>query len=414
VTNRRVAITGLGVVSPHGCDVGRMFESLMRGESAVRRVQLSSGGDTFSAIAATVPAEPWLALPRSQRLMSDRVSQYAILAATAAFGDASIHLQTEDRHRIGIAVGTCMGGMTSTEAAYEDLFRKGMTRVNPFTLVKTMYNAPAAQIGLQFELMGPSLTYTTTCSSSAVSIGEAMRSIRHGYVDVMLAGGSDALLTYGSVKAWQALQILAPERAHNPAATCRPFSKDRNGTVIGEGAAFVVLEAYEHAAKRGAHIYAELAGYGVSNDSSHMTQPSIAGQAHAMRLALNDAQIEPELIGYINAHGTGTQLNDVTETRAIKDVFGDHARKLAVSSTKSMHGHLVGTAGAMELIISTLALQRQMVPPTAHLDEFDVECDLDYVPHVGRPAGVRAAMSNSFAFGGTTGVLVVRGAAAAQ
>ena len=305
-----------------------------------------------------------------------------------------------------------MGGIASTEAAYEDIFRKGSTRVSPFTLVKTMYNAPAAQIGIQFGLMGPSLTYTTTCSSSAVSIGEAMRSIRHGYVDVMVAGGSDALLTYGSVKAWQALQILAPEYAGDPPATCRPFSKDRNGTVIGDGAAFVILEAYDRAEKRGAHIYAELAGYGVSNDSSHITQPSITGQAHAMRLALEDAHIEPHVIGYINAHGTGTQLNDVTETRAIKEVFEGHARSLAVSSTKSMHGHLVGTAGAIELVISTLAVERQMVPPTAHLAEPDVDCDLDYVPHFGRAARVRAAMSNSFAFGGTTGVLVVREAAA--
>jgi 3-oxoacyl-[acyl-carrier-protein] synthase II len=385
-----------------------MFDALMRGESAVRRVQFSSGNDSFSTVAAIVPDEPWLALPRGQRMMSDRVSQYAILAANAALSDAALDLQTEDLNRVGIAVGTCMGGIISTEAAYEDLFRKAMTRVSAFTLVKTMYNGPAAQIGLQHGLTGPSLTYTTTCSSSAISIGEAMRNIRHGYADVMLAGGSDALLTYGSVKAWQALQILAPERTDNPAATCRPFSRDRNGTVIGDGAAFVVLEEYDRAVRRGTHIYAELAGYGVSNDSSHMTQPSVAGQAHAMRLALVDSRIEPELIGYINAHGTATQLNDVTETRAIKEVFGDHARKLALSSTKSMHGHLVGTAGALELVISTVALQRQMVPPTAHLDEPDLECDLDYVPHVGRPAYVQAAMSNSFAFGGTTGVLVVR------
>jgi 3-oxoacyl-[acyl-carrier-protein] synthase II len=389
-----------------------MFDRLLRGESAIRRVELSSGSDTFSAIAATVPDEPWMALSRGQRVMSDRVSQYAILAANGALSDASLDLQAEDRGRVGVAVGTCMGGIISTEAAYDDLFRKGMTRVSPFTLVRTMYNAPAAHIALQHGLTGPSLTYTTTCSSSAIAIGEAMRSIRHGYADVMLAGGSDALLTYGSVKAWHALQILAPERTDHPAATCRPFSRDRNGTVIGNGAAFVVLEDYDRAVKRRARIYAELAGYGVSNDSFHMTQPSVAGQAHAMQLALTDAQIEPELIGYINAHGTATPLNDVTETRAIKDVFGSYARRLAVSSTKSMHGHLVGAAGALELVITTLTLQRQMLPPTAHLDEPDSECDLDYVPHVGRPGRVRAAMSNSFAFGGTSGALVIRGATA--
>ena len=235
-----------------------------------------------------------------------------------------------------------------------------------------------------------------------------MRQIRHDYADVMIAGGSDALLTYGSVKAWQALQILAPARPDNPQATCRPFSRDRNGTVIGEGAAFVVLEEYSRALARGARIYAELAGYAVTNDSSHMTQPSVEGQAHAMRLALADARIEPEMIGYINAHGTATQLNDVVETNAIKEVFSNHAHRLAISSTKSMHGHLVGTAGALELVIITLALARQMVPPTANLDEPDPACDLDYVPHTGRGARVPAAMSNSFAFGGTAGVLVVR------
>jgi 3-oxoacyl-[acyl-carrier-protein] synthase II len=385
-----------------------MFDALMRGVSAVRNIAFASDTDEFSEVAAAVPGEPWLALPRGQRIMTDRVSQYALLAADAAVSDAALHFESEDLHRVGVSVGTCMGGILTTEAAYEDLFRKRMTRVSPFTLVKTMYNAPAAHIGIKYGLRGSSLTYTTTCSSSAVSIGEAMRQIRHGYADVMLAGGAEALLAYGSVKAWQALQILAPGRPDNPPATCRPFSRDRNGTVIGEGAAFVVLEEYSRAVARGVRIYAELAGYGVTNDSSHMTQPSVAGQAHAMRLALADARIEPELIGYINAHGTATQLNDVVETDAIKEVFSNYARRLAISSTKSMHGHLVGTAGALELVICTLALTRQMVPPTAHLDEPDPACDLDYVPHTGRDARVQAAMSNSFAFGGTTGVLVIR------
>ena len=380
----------------------------MRGMSAVRNVAFASDTDEFSEVAAAVPGEPWLALPRGQRILTDRVTQYALLAAAAAISDATLHLEKEDLDRVGVAVGTCMGGILTTEAAYADLFRKRMTRVSPFTLVKTMYNAPAAHIGIQYGLRGPSLTYTTTCSSSAVSVGEAMRQIRHDYADVMIAGGSDALLTYGSVKAWQALQILAPARPDNPQATCRPFSRDRNGTVIGEGAAFVVLEEYSRALARGARIYAELAGYAVTNDSSHMTQPSVEGQAHAMRLALADARIEPEMIGYINAHGTATQLNDVVETNAIKEVFSNHAHRLAISSTKSMHGHLVGTAGALELVIITLALARQMVPPTANLDEPDPACDLDYVPHTGRGARVAAAMSNSFAFGGTAGVLVVR------
>ena len=408
MTNRRVAITGLGVVSPHGCDVGEMFDRLVRGESAVRRITLQSKAGNFDTVGAAVPGEPWTVLTRAQLATSDRLTQYAILAAASAIHDANLDLAAEDRDRIGVAVGTSLGGAISQEAAYADILGRGASRLSPFTLVKVMYNGPAAHLGMTHEIAGPSLTYTTTCSSSAVSIGEAMRQIRHGYADVMLAGGAEALFAFVSIKAWQALQVLAPERADNVAATCRPFSRDRNGTVLGDGAAFVVLEEYQHAIARGAPIYAELAGYGICNDCSHMTQPSVAGQSRAMRLALEDAQLAPSSIDYINAHGTGTLLNDLTETQAIKAVFGAHSRALAVSSTKSMHGHLVGSAGALELVISTLALQRQMAPPTANLDEPDPECDLDYVPRVGRSARIRAAMSNSFAVGGTGAVLVVR------
>lgn len=412
MTRRRVAITGLGVASPHGCDVAAMFDALFRGESAVRRISLQSEVGTYDTIGAQVPGEPWEGLPRGQRVTSDRLSLYALIAAGAALRDSGIDLTAENRHRVGISVGTSLGGTISQEAAYSEIFCKGAKRLSPFTLVKVMYNGPTAQIGLAHALDGPSLTYTTTCSSSAVSIGEAMRQIRHGYADVMVAGGAEALFTYVSIKAWQALQVLAPERADNPSATCRPFSKDRNGTVLGDGAAIIVLEEYGRAVARKAHIYSELAGYGVSNDSSHMTQPSISGQAHAMRLAIADAELAADSIDYVNAHGTGTPLNDVAETQALKDVFGKHAHRIPVSSTKSMHGHLVGAAGALELVISALAVDRQMVPPTAHLDEQDPRCDLDYVPHKGRPARVRAAMSNSFAVGGTAGVLVVKEPAA--
>jgi len=408
MTGRRVAITGLGVVSPHGNNPAAVFAALLRGESAVKRVTLQSANDSFVTVAAAVQGEPWLVLPRGQRVMTDRVSQYALLASKDALSDAGLNLEVEDRHRVGVSFGTCMGGIISTENAYEDLFRKGMSRVNPFTLVRTMYNAPAAQICLQYGLCGPSLTFSTTCSSSAVAAGEALRQIRHGYADIVLTGGTEALLAYGSVKAWSALQILAPEIPGRASASCRPFSIDRNGTVIGEGAAVLVLEEMDRAIARGARIYAELVGYGLANDSVHITQPSVDGQAHAMQLALDDSGIRPEDIDYLNAHGTGTQLNDVTETRAIRAVFGKHADHLAVSSTKSMHGHLVGAAGALELMICVLALSHQWVPPTAHLDNPDPECDLDYVPHVGRAEHVRAAMSNSFAFGGTAAVLVAR------
>jgi 3-oxoacyl-[acyl-carrier-protein] synthase II len=235
-----------------------------------------------------------------------------------------------------------------------------------------------------------------------------MRHIRHGYSDVMIAGGSEALFAYVSIKAWQALQVLAPELPGHAAASCRPFSRDRNGTVLGDGAAMVILEDAESANARGAKIYGELRGYGVCNDSSHITQPDVEAQSLAMRLALADAEMSPDDIDYINDHGTGTPLNDITETQAIKEVFGTRAKSIAVSSTKSMHGHLVGAAGALELVISALAIQRQQVPPTAHLEVPDPLCDLDYVPRQGRAARVRAIMSNSFAVGGTAGVLVVQ------
>ena len=408
MTNRRVAITGIGVVSPHGCDVKGMFDALLEGRSAVRRVELKSDVGSFQTVGATVPGEPWSTLSQGSRATSDRIGQYALLAANAAIADAGLDFHREDRSRVGVTVGTSLGGVGSEEAAYAEIFRHSKTRLSPFTLVKVMYNGPAAHLGLTHKLAGPSLTYSTTCSSSAVSIGEAMRGIRHGYADVMLAGGAEACFTYVAMKAWQALQVLAPERTVNPAATCRPFSRDRNGTVLGEGAAFVVLEADDHARNRGANIYGEMAGYGVCNDPTHMTQPSVDGQSSAMRLALVDAQMAPEEIGYINAHGTGTPLNDLTETQAIKALFGERARSVLVSSTKSMHGHLVGAAGALELVISTLALKRQAVPPTANLDLPDPECDLDYVPHTGRDAVFGAAMSNSFAVGGTAAVLIVR------
>jgi 3-oxoacyl-[acyl-carrier-protein] synthase II len=405
---RRVVITGLGVVAPHGCDASAMFDALLRGQSAVGRIELQSSVGNLETVGAAVVGEPWSALSSGERVTSDRASLYALVAAESALRDAGMLLEGEDRTRIGVAVGTSLGGAISQEAAYTEILGKGKNRLSPYTLVRVMYNGPAAQLCLKYGLQGPSLTYSTTCSSSAVSIGESMRHIRHGYADVMIAGGTEALFSYVSIKAWQALQVMAPARPGNIGATCRPFNRGRNGTVLGDGAAFVTLEELGRAQQRGAKIYCELAGYGVCNDPTHMTQPSSAEQSRAMRLALDDAQCGPESIDYINAHGTATPLNDVSETKAIKDAFGEHAKRIPISSTKSMHGHLVGAAGALELIITTLALRHQMVPPTAHLDDPDPECDLNHIPHTGRGAPVVAAMSNSFAVGGTAGVLVVR------
>ena len=408
MTRRRVGITGLGIVGPHGNDVEATFSALLRGKSAVRSIEISSEVGSLEFVGAVTPPESWQETSNLPLATSDKVSLYALAAADASIRDAKLQMQEEDLSKVGVAVGTSLGGAISQEAAYYEIVGRKKSRLSPFTLVKVMYNGPAAQVALRYRLGGPSLTYSTTCSSSSVSVGEAMRVIRHGYADVMLAGGAEALFAYVSLRAWQALHVLAPPHVENVAATCRPFNKDRNGTVLGDGAAFVVLESFDHALKRGAKIYAELAGYGVCNDANHMTQPSVEGQVRAMGLAIADAEMSADDIDYVNAHGTGTPLNDVTETRAIRTVFGRHASKIAVSSTKSMHGHLVGAAGALELAISTMAVAHESVPPTAHLDEPDAECDLDYVPNIGRRMQVRAAMSNSFAVGGTAGVLVVR------
>jgi 3-oxoacyl-[acyl-carrier-protein] synthase II len=272
-----------------------------------------------------------------------------------------------------------------------------------------MNNAAASWIGIDHGLRGPNLTYSTACSSSAVAIGEAARRIAHGEVRVMIAGGTEAPLTFGTLKAWEALKTLAQEDVANPAASCKPFARDRTGLVLGEGAAIVVLEDAEHARLRGAYVHAEVAGYGLATDTEHITRPSVGGQAKAMTLALADAGLAPPDVGYINAHGTGTQANDAVETAAIKEVFGAAARRCPISSTKSMHGHLLGAAGALEFIISILALQRRIAPPTAHLRIRDPDCDLDYVAEGARHIeGTTAVMSNSFAFGGTNAVLIAR------
>jgi 3-oxoacyl-[acyl-carrier-protein] synthase II len=272
-----------------------------------------------------------------------------------------------------------------------------------------MNNAPGAWIGMEHSLTGPNLTFSVACSSAAVAIGEAWLRIRAGAADVMLAGGAEAPLTLGTIKAWEALKTLATEDPVDPSASCKPFAKNRSGLVLGEGAAVVILEEWERARRRGAPVIGELVGYGLSTDSEHITRPSVAGQARALQLALDSAEIAPRDVGYINAHGTGTLANDAVETAAIRQVFGAAAERIPVSSTKSMHGHLLGAAGAVELIATLLAVRARKVPPTMHLDVPDPECDLDYVPSAARATPeLEIALTNSFAFGGTNAVLVCR------
>lgn len=404
---RRVAITGLGLVSPLGNSPGVFFDNLMAGKSGIRRMQADFVDRLDTKIAAQAEFDPLQHFTKHKASSLDRVSQFALYAAGQALGDAGLDLEQVDKSRIGVYLGTGMGGAASVEEGYIRLYRDAAERLKPFTVLMAMNNAAASQIGLEYGLSGANLTYSTACSSSAIAIGEAFHQVRHGYADVMLAGGAEALLTFGTIKAWEALRAMASEDPDDAAASCKPFSADRSGLVLGEGAAIIVLEDLELAKLRGARIYAELTGYGSGNDSSHITQPSPAGQAAAMRAALHCAGLIPSEIGYINAHGTGTPLNDPAETAAIKLVFGEQAPRIPVSSTKSMHGHLMGATAAVEFVAGVLALTHGAVPPTINLHHPDPACDLDYVPHAGRTGlALRHVMSNSFAFGGTSGVLI--------
>ena len=407
MTVRRVAVTGLGVLSPIGNDPSTFFANLMAGKSGIKKMETDFVDSLDCKIAAYInDYEPLDHFVKNKAATMDRVTQFAVSASQQAINDAGLNLETEDLERFGVYLGTGMGGAASIEEGYVRLYKEQARRLKPFTVLMAMNNAASAQVALDFGITGPDLTFCTACSSSSVAIGEAVRQIRHGYTDVMLAGGSEALLTFGTIKAWEALRTLADEDEADPSTSCKPFSGNRSGLVLGEGAGMIVLEDMDRAVARGAKIYAEVIGYGSSNDSSHITQPSVEGQARAMRKALAEAKITADQLDYINAHGTGTKLNDITETNAIKQVCGN---KIPVSSSKSMHGHLMGAAGAVEFVACMMAIKEQALPPTAHLVVPDPECDLDYVPNIGRKnVKVDTIMSNSFAFGGTSGVLIAK------
>jgi 3-oxoacyl-[acyl-carrier-protein] synthase II len=359
-------------------------------------------------IAATVQFDGAAYFEPLKLRMMDRVSQFAVVAANQGLADAHTDWAQVDRSRVGVFVGTGMGGTLSNDEGYKTLYAEGSDRIKPFTVLAGMHNAPAAWIGLEHELTGPNLTYSTACSSSAVAIGEAWLRVASGAIDLAIAGGAEAPLSFGSMKAWEALHTLATVDADAPAASCKPFSKNRTGMVLGEGAAMLVLEAWDGAMARGAAIKGELLGYGLTTDAGHITRPSVTGQAAAMSAALLSAGLEATAIDAINAHGTGTLANDAVETAAIKLVFGERASQIPISATKAMHGHLLGAAGAIEGALSLLAMQHQVVLPTMHLWSPDPACDLDYVPNAARSqVPVRAMLSNSFAFGGTNAVLVL-------
>jgi len=407
---RRVVISGLGCLTPIGKNPEEFFASLLAGRSGIGVLDLPFLDKLEVRIGAQVrdfKATDYFSKIKLSGM--ERFSQFGLIAAGQAVQDAGLELAEAELPRAGVYMGTGLGGAATLEEGYEQVFLRNDPRIKPLSVLLSMNNAAASHLSLNYHLQGPNVTYSTACASSAIAIGEAYRQIRHGYADVMLAGGSEALLTYGAMKAWEALRTLASADAHDPAASCKPFAKDRNGLVLGEGAAVLVLESAERALARGAKIYAEIAGYDCSADASHITKPDSVGQTRAIHNALRDAGMQPQDIGYVNAHGTATHAGDIEETRAIKAAFGTHAAALPVSSTKSMHGHLMGATGAIEFMASVLALHHQAIPPTINLHQADPECDLDYVPNTARKnVPLHAVMSNSFAFGGTNAVLIAK------
>jgi 3-oxoacyl-[acyl-carrier-protein] synthase II len=397
----------MGVVSAVGQTVPEFVAGLLTARSGIRRVPDQVYNGPASLVAGLVDFDAATHWPAHVAAQFDRATQFALVAARQALCDAAPGLTDEESLGAGVYWGTGLGGASTIEESYRLLYVGG-GRVRPSSVVLGMSNAAAGQISIAHKLRGPVLNLSTACSSSSASIGEAYRAIKAGYADVILAGGSEALVTHGNLRAWDAMQALAHADAVDASKSCKPFSANRTGIVLGEGAAALVLESAERAAARGAHIYGEIAGYGNTADAFHISKPDDAGQVRAMQAALVDARMSPGDIDYVNAHGTATLIGDVVETAALKRVFGSQARRVAISSTKALHGHLMGATGAVELVATLGALERGVIPPTAHLDAPDPACDLDYVPNEARPAPIGAAMSNSFAFGGMNAVLVVR------
>jgi nodulation protein E len=398
--NRRVVITGAGTVNALGGDVATTLAAMRAGSGAIGAIDLPDLDRLSIRIGAQVPH--WDAAARfdlRSLALYDRCTQFALTAAREAM--ASAGLTGPLGPRSGVIMGTAAGGIQTWEDNYRAVFQDGKSRVHPLTVPKLMTNAAAAHMTMAYGLTGPALTVATACAASNHAIGLAFQMVRAGMADVMLAGGAEAMLCFGGIKAWEGLRVLSPDG-------CRPFSRSRNGMVMGEGAGVFVLEARDHALARGAVVLAEVAGFAMTADASDIVMPSQDGAARAMAGALADAGLSPQEVGYINAHGTGTAANDRTETAAIRAVFGDHANTLAVSSTKAMHGHLIGATGAIELLAVILALRDGVLAPTINHDGGDADCDLDVVPNVVRQADVAAALSNAFAFGGMNAVLALR------
>lgn len=394
-------MTGVGLVSALGIGKAANLASIRSGRSCIEPIRRFDASAFGCRIAGQVPDAAFDGADSNL----DRVSWLAIVAANEAAAEASLETVTA-RERIGVVIGTGLGGADTLDTSYERLYGQRNSRLHPLTIPRIMYNAPTSAVSIRLRARGPSFAIVSACSSGTHAIGQAAMWIRAGAADRVIAGGADAPITPGIVRAWEALRVLNTEPG-DPATACRPFSADRNGIVLAEGAAVFVLERLDLAVARGARILGRISGFGMSSDAAHITDPQSDGAARAMRAALDDAALSPADVVHVNAHGTGTKLNDPVETRAIRAVFGEHADRLAVSSTKSMHGHAMGASGAIEAALSLLAVNERFVPPTVNLRKADPECDLDYVTEGARSLEVAAFLSNSFGFGGMNAVLAI-------
>lgn len=400
---RRIVITGMGVIAPIGQDVITFRKNLFDGVSGIESVGFTYRGNEVRFPAAPVKdftIDNWMDPKKASML--DRFSQFAVAASLQAVKDSGITFTPETAERTAVITGTGVGGQNTLEESYMKLLDETSSpRVHPFTIPRLMANAGSSQISMATGIMGPGFTVASACASAIHAIGVTLHMLRSGLIDAAITGGSEACLTFGTLKGWEALRVMAPD-------VCRPFSANRAGMVLGEGAAMFMLETLENAQARGAKIYAELAGFGMSSDAKDITTPDVRGASRAVIQAMKDAELAPDDIDYINAHGTGTRINDLTETAAIKTAFGARAPKLAISSSKSMFGHALGAAGALEMLATVLAVSNDVAPPTMNYLGPDPECDLDYVPNEARPMKIRAALNNSFAFGGLNAVVAVK------
>lgn len=407
---RRVAVTGLGLITPVGIGLSESWEALKAGTPGIGRITQFDATDFATQIAGEVKGfDPEAYIEPKEVKKMDRFIHFAIAASKMAVQDSGLKIDASNAERVGVMVGAGMGGLPAIERYHNVMLEKGPRRITPFFIPMVIINLAAGHVSMEFGAKGPNSSPVTACATGSHSIGDAFRVIQRGYADAMICGGTESVICPLGIGGFNAMKALST-RNDEPGRASRPFDKDRDGFIMGEGAGVMVLEEMESAMKRGARIYAEVVGYGMTADAYHMTTPAPEGEgaARCMRETLKDAGVEPGVVGYINAHGTSTRYGDELETQAIKSVFGDHAYKLAVSSTKSMVGHLLGAAGGVEGVIAALSIYDKTLPPTINLDNPDPECDLDYVPNKARKAEVEYAMSNSFGFGGTNACLMFR------